>query len=262
MSDLYKHPEQYDREHLGDEEDIGFYLSLSRRLAPRKLLELGCGTGRITLPLAQLGFDVVGLDNQPEMLQKAEERRLQTSPEIRQRLQFIAGDMRRWSAGAAFDLILIPASSITHVLSLEDQLAVWKTCHDNLRPGGRLLVEATMPNMASFADSFSVPPRTPVEIDIDNINESDGTRLIRRKTTRYLSHEQRAQIRFMYEKYQDGRGVETFLDDFESHVFFPRELRLLFIHTGYEVEETIGDYVGRSLKADSRVMIMIGRRTS
>ena len=111
MSDLYKHPEQYDREHLGDEEDIGFYLSLSRRLAPRRVLELGCGTGRITLPLAQLGFDVVGLDNQLEMLQKAEERRLQAPSEIRQRLQFIEGDMRTWSAGTAFDLILIPASA-------------------------------------------------------------------------------------------------------------------------------------------------------
>jgi SAM-dependent methyltransferase len=262
MSDLYKHPDEYDREHLGDDEDIAFYLSLCRRLAPRKVLELGCGTGRITVPLAQLGFDVVGLDNQPKMLQKAEERRRQAPSEIRQRLQFMAGDMRTWSAGSAFDLILIPASSITHVLSLEDQLAVWKTCHENLQSGGRLLVEATMPNMASFADSFGVPSRTPVEIDIDNIDESDGTRLIRRKTTRYLSHEQRAQIRFMYEKYQDGRGVETFLDDFDSHVFFPRELRLLFIHTGYEVEETIGDYVGRSLKADSRVMIMIGRRST
>ncbi len=133
-----------------------------------------------------------------------------------------------------------------------------KACHDNLRPGGRLLVEATMPNMASFADSFSVPPRTPVEIDIDNINESDGTRLIRRKTTRYVSHEQRAQIRFMYEKYQHGRGVESYIDDFACHVFFPRELRLLFIHTGYEVEETFGDYRGGALRADSRVMITIG----
>src|SRR6202795_690980 len=157
MGDLYKHPEEYDREHLGDDEDISFYLSLSRRLTPRKVLELGCGTGRITLPLAELGFDVVGLDNQPEMLQKAQERRLLASAEIRQRLQFIAGDMRSWSAISDFDLILIPASSITHVLSLEDQLAVWRTCHGNLRPGGRLLVEATMPNMASFADSFSVP---------------------------------------------------------------------------------------------------------
>jgi ubiquinone/menaquinone biosynthesis C-methylase UbiE len=81
MSDLYKHPEEYDREHLGDDEDIGFYLSLTRRLAPRKVLELGCGTGRITLPLAQLDFDVVGLDNQPEMLQKAEERRRQAPSE-------------------------------------------------------------------------------------------------------------------------------------------------------------------------------------
>jgi SAM-dependent methyltransferase len=260
MSELYKHPEQYDREHLGDEEDIGFYLSLNRRFAPRKVLELGCGTGRITLPLAQLGFDVVGLDNQPEMLQKAEERRLLTSSEIRQRLHFIEGDMRKWSAPSAFDLILIPASSISHVLDLEDQLAIWKTCYDNLRPDGRLLVEITMPNMASFADSYTVPSRTLVEIDIDNVNESDGTRLIRRKTTRYLRHEQRAQIRFMYEKYQNGRGVESFVDDFESHVFFPRELRLLFIHTGYEVEETLGDYRGRSLMEDSPVMIMIGRR--
>src|ERR1700677_3975576 len=93
MSDLYKHPEEYDREHLGDDEDIGFYLSLSRRLAPRKVLELGCGTGRIALPLAELGFEVIGLDNQPEMLQKAEERRRQARNEIRERLQFFEGDM-------------------------------------------------------------------------------------------------------------------------------------------------------------------------
>ena len=170
--------------------------------------------------------------------------------------------MRTSSAGSDLDLILIPASSVTHVLSLEDQLAVWKTCHENLQPGGRLLVEATMPNMASFADSFGVPPRTPVEIDIDNIDENDGTRLIRWKTTRYLSHEQRAQIRFIYEKYQRGRAVESYIDDFVCHVFFPRELRLLFSHTGFEVEETLGDYRGRALKADSPVMIMIGRRST
>jgi SAM-dependent methyltransferase len=260
MSDLYKHPEQYDREHLADEEDIGFYVSLGRKLRPRKVLELGCGTGRITLPLAQIGFDVVGLDNEPQMLHKAEERRLQSASEIRQRLVFIEGDMRTWAASSDFDLILIPCSSISHVLSLEDQLAVWTTCHGNLRPGGRFLVEINMPNMASFADSFSVPSRTPVEIDIDSSSESDGTRLIRRKTTRYLSHEQLAQIRFMYDKYQHGRGVETYIDDFVSHVFFPRELRLLFLHTGYEIEDTIGDYSGRTLKPDSPLILMIGRR--
>ena len=85
MSDLYKHPEQYDREHFGEDEDIGFYQSLCRRLAPKKILELGCGTGRITLPLAEIGFEVVRLDNQPEMLRKAEERRLRSQPKVRTR---------------------------------------------------------------------------------------------------------------------------------------------------------------------------------
>jgi SAM-dependent methyltransferase len=260
MSDLYKHPEQYDREHLGEEEDIGFYQSLCRRLAPQKILELGCGTGRITLPLAEIGFEVVGVDNQPEMLHRAEERRLRSDTEIRKRLEFIEGDMRTWRGRSDFDLILIPSSSISHLLSLEDQLAVWKTCHQNLRAGGRLLAEITMPNMASFADSFSVPPRALVEIDIDSENESDGTRLIRRKTTHYESHEQLAQIRFLYEKYQHGRGVESSIDDFVSHVFFPREVHLLFLHTGYSVEQTLGDYRGRPLRPDSPLIIMVGRR--
>jgi hypothetical protein len=107
--------------------------------------------------------------------------------------------MRSWSAQSDFHLILIPASSITHVHSLEDQLAVWKlvTIIFGL---GRRLVDVTMPNMAAYTDSFSVPARTPVEIDIDNVNEYDSTRLIRRKTTRYLNQEQSAQLRFMYEE--------------------------------------------------------------
>ena len=260
MSDLYKHPEQYDREHFGEDEDIGFYQSLCRRLAPKKILELGCGTGRITLPLAEIGFEVVGLDNQPEMLRSAEERRLRSEPKVQTRLEFIEGDMRTWRGCSDFDLILVPSSSISHLLSLEDQLAVWSTCHQNLRVNGRLLVEITMPNMASFADSFSVPPRSIVEIDIDSENERDGTRLIRRKTTHYESHEQLAQIRFLYEKYQHGRGVESSIDDFASHVFFPRELRLLFLHTKYDVEQTLGDYRGKPLKSDSPLIIMIGRR--
>jgi len=264
MSELYRHPEEYDREHLGDDEDIAFYVSLVRKLRPKRVLELGCGTGRITVPLAEAGsrldFDTVGLDSQPEMLRRAQKHRLDLPSDTQKRLDFVQGDMGTWTADTRFDLIVIPCSSISHVLSLEDQIAVWKSAHRNLEAGGRFVVEATMPNMAAFADSFSIPARTPLEVDVDNYDETDGTRLVRKKTTQYLSHEQRAQIRFMYEKYRHGRAVESYIDDFTSHVFFPRELNLLFIHSGFEVETTYGDYRGRPLQADSRLIIMTGRR--
>jgi hypothetical protein len=52
LTQVYHHPDEYDLEHLGDQEDIGFYLGLVRRLRPKCILELACGTGRITLPIA------------------------------------------------------------------------------------------------------------------------------------------------------------------------------------------------------------------
>jgi len=263
MSQLYSHPVEYDLEHLGDA-DVEFYVSMVERLRPRRVLELGCGTGRITLPLAEqgarLGFEIVGLEKQAEMLEHAAKRKRHAALEVNERLRLVNADMRTWKTESAFDLIIIPCSSISHLLTLEDQLAVWSACRHNLRPGGRFVVEITMPNMAAFADSFSVPPRALVEIDVDKWDESEGVRFIRRKTSRYLNHEQCVETRFLYEKYKDGRVVDGYLDDFVGHVFFPRELQLLFIHTGFEIEQTLGTYRGSPLKSDSPLIIMMGRR--
>jgi len=117
-----------------------------------------------------------------------------------------------------------------------------------------------MPNFAVYADSFANPPRTLVEIDRDVTDEARQLRLVRRRTVTYVPHEQRAQIRFLYEKYRRKRLIECYIDDFESHVYFPRELRLLFLHTGFEIEDFFGDYNRQPLRATSQLMIMIGRK--
>ena len=264
MSDIYKHPEEYDLEHRGDDEDTGFYLQLVRRLQPQRLLELGCGTGRITLPLARddakRPFAIVGLDSEAEMLNKARQSLAQAEPETRQRLTYIQADMLAWQSDVLFDLIIIPCGSLSHLLELGDQIMLFKQCYSNLNTGGRFVVEVSMPNLATYADSFRVPPRTIVEIDLDNLDHRDGTRLIRRKTTSYSSHQQLAEITFLYEKYENGRGVENYIDDFASHVFFPRELALLFIHAGFAIEQALGDYRGRELQAQSPLIIVIGRK--
>src|SRR5205807_2184931 len=76
---IYRRPDDYDLEHEGETEDIAFFVSLTRSFAPNRILELACGSGRVTLPLAEAGahdgFHVTGLELVPEMLAEAGSRR-------------------------------------------------------------------------------------------------------------------------------------------------------------------------------------------
>jgi len=261
---LYRRPDEYDLEHTGDDADLKFYVELATRLKPKSVLELACGTGRITLPMAEegarSGFSVVGLDSEPTMLKQARDKAKRLSPSARKRIRLVQGDMRKWHGREPFELTIVPCSSITHVLGMRDQLSVWRRAFQNLAPGGRFVVEAPMPNFSAYADSFANPPRILVEIDRDVIDPKRNMRLVRRRTVTYVPDEQRARIRFLYEKYRRKRLVESYIDDFESHVYFPRELRLLFLHTGFEIEDVFGDYNRKPLSAKSEQMIMIGRK--
>ncbi len=264
MTQVYLRPDDYDLEHSGNDEDVLFYCRLSERLGAKKILELGCGTGRITLPLAELASPgertIVGLDSAPAMLATARARLDATPSAVQKRTTFVQAQWQSWQADGQFDLILVPCASVTHISTLSDQIALWKRSFDNLSPGGRFVVEVTMPNLATFADSFSRPPRVLLETDLDVENKEEKTRLLRHRTTQYLGDEQRAFIRFMYEKLCDGRSVERYIDDFQSHVYFPRELQLLFLHSGFEIETVYGDYLFRPLQNLSPLIIMVGRK--
>src|SRR5262249_24885221 len=115
---------------------------------------------------------------------------------VRARLTLIEADMRSWSDSKRFDLVFSSCGSMTHLLTLQDQLAAWRQSHENLNRGGRFVVDVPMPAMAAYADSFQVPPRAVLEVDRDVMAEESADRLIRYRSTRYLPHKQRAHIRF------------------------------------------------------------------
>ena len=276
---IYQRPDDYDLEHIGDTTDIAFFVSLLQRLKPKHVLELACGNGRVTLPLAEAGvqeeFDVVGLELVEEMLEDAKAKWEEAPYAVRQHLTFYEGDMRKWKINGEsakqtenaqkpdkttqlFDVILTPCSSVCHLLTLEDQLATWRCAYANLKPGGRFVVDVTMANPSEYADSFRSPAREIVEVDLDTFDKTTRTRLIRYKTTRYLAHQQRAHIRFLYDKFVDGSSAERSVSDFESHIYYPQEMHLLFLHTGFEIEAVYGDYSGAPLHAASPQMIFCG----
>ncbi len=265
MEAIYQRPDDYDLEHEGDEQDVAFYIRLVDRLRPRRLLELASGSGRVTLPLAAhaaregLPMEIIGLELADSMLEAASRKRDELDEAARCHVRFVQGDLRSWHAEQPVDLIIAPCSSLSHLLALEDQIAAWTRARLNLVPGGRFVADLTMPDLGAYAESLQTPPRTLLEIDIDARDPISGSRLLRYKTTRYLPHEQRAEIRFLYDKFPADEAVDRYISDFDSHVYYPRELELLFLLTGFEVDARFGDYWMRPLRPTSRQLIFVGR---
>lgn len=255
---IYHRPADYDLEHEDDERDVPFHVDLLRRLRPRRVLELACGSGRVTFPLAEAGFDVVGLESSEAMLDEARRKLDEQPAAVRGRVRLVQGDMRSWRADEPFDLIVTPCGSVCHLLDADDRIATWRTARANLEPGGRFSVDVPMPDLAAYADSLRSPARALVEIDSDT-RDDDGRRLIRAKTTTYDAATQHAAIRFMYDRFHDERHEARYVSDFESHVYFPEELRLLYRLAGFTVEAEYGDHRFKPLRSRSRMAVMVGR---
>lgn len=261
---IYARPDQYDLEHEGDDSDVRFHVELVRRYRPRRVLELGCGSGRVTLPIAEaaadLGASIVGIDTDERMLEQARKKAEALDAGARGRLSLEPGDLRGWRGAAPFHLVIVPCGTLSHLLSLDDQLSAWRTAWDNLAPGGRFVVDLAMPDLVAFADSLQTPPRILLQMDIDAEAPDGGDRLIRYRTVRYLPHLQRARIHFLYDAFSASDAADRYVSDFESHVYFPREVDLLYRLTGFEVEERWGDYRFGPLRAASRQILVAGQK--
>jgi len=128
----------YDLVYEDYDEDLALYEGFARRGKLRSL-ELGVGTGRVALHLAQQGFHVVGLDSSMRMLARLEAR---LDPETAQRVRLVEGDMREFDlAGEKFDLIYCALDTFEHLLTTADQLAALRCVAKHLAKGGLFVAE-------------------------------------------------------------------------------------------------------------------------
>lgn len=104
--------------------EIDFYLNHAEEASANvaSVLELGCGTGRVAVPLGEAGFDLVGLDHSPPMLEIAKEKS-QGMPNMR----WVLGDMRSFALEETFDLVIIPGHAFQNLNSSEDQVSCLKS---------------------------------------------------------------------------------------------------------------------------------------
>jgi ubiquinone/menaquinone biosynthesis C-methylase UbiE len=265
-TDIYARPDLYDMEYAGARnEDAHFFARLVARVRPRRVLELACGSGRVTLTLAAAlpAAEIIGVDSSVEMLGRAATARNAAESSVRRRVSFLKGDMRDWpGSGGAFDAVVITCCSVSHLLTLDDRRHTWVTAFRLLRPGGVFILDVRMPDFATLAESQRVRPRAFVDLDIDATRRSlaEDARLLRCAATTYDPHLQRADVRLIYDRFDQRALAERLVADFASHVYFPAELELLFVSAGFDIAQQYGDYRFGPLDRTSQYVVTVARR--
>ena len=138
----YLDPVLYDLENGRYEPSEKFYLTLAQKYG-NPVLELGCGTGRFTIPLAQQEVDITGLDIVPQMLALGKEKAGDLP------LQWIEADGRHFQLDRQFQFIFESGSMFQHLLTREDAESMLACVHEHLAENGRFLIQTsfTKPNM-------------------------------------------------------------------------------------------------------------------
>lgn len=135
----------YDLEHAPFDADIELLLNIAQAVGD-PILELGCGSGRVLLPLAEAGFRVTGLDSSGPMLDRA--RQTIDVADFRDRVTLFEGDMRQAdeAPGGPFGLVIFSLNSLMHLTTAADQRQALEAARRALDPRGQLVIDTMNPS--------------------------------------------------------------------------------------------------------------------
>ncbi len=140
----------YDRWNTSVVEDIGFYID-EALLLRGPVLELGVGTGRIAVPIAQVGIEVIGVDSSAPMLERCRERAQAAG--VAELLDLRLGDLRDPPVSETVSLVISPFRAFLHLLSNDERLQTLERIRDLLQPGGRLVFDVFSPSSEDIAQT-------------------------------------------------------------------------------------------------------------
>ena len=235
--------------------DVSFYLDRATRVSG-SILELGCGTGRITLPLVNQGCCVDALDASKPMLRVLERKaEQQLSVSERQRLTLHWMDMRDLKLEKKFPLILCPFSAFTYLVEDEDQDQALRRIVDHLESGGAFILDAFVPHYEEL-----VLPDEHVYFDYRRQLEN-GLVLEREKT---IAKDLTRQINVVRRTYRflgaDGSVLKTVTTEERIRYRFRNEMVLLLQDHGFEVVEQYGDFEGRPYAYRAAMMVFVCKK--
>jgi SAM-dependent methyltransferase len=213
-------------------EDVAFYVEEARKAAP-PVVELGVGTGRIAVPIAAEGIEVVGVDSSAGMLAVCRQRAELAG--VAERLDLRLGDLREPPVDGPVGLVICPFRSFLHLESERDRRAALIAVHDLLVPGGRLAFDVFTPAA-------------------DDIDQTHG---------RWLEREPGIYERAIWDQEERRLVLSVRGADAETTMSLawvsPEEWRALLIDAGFEIDAHYG-WFDRSLFRGGEDSVWLARR--
>ncbi|HTQ02017.1 MAG TPA: class I SAM-dependent methyltransferase [Casimicrobiaceae bacterium] len=226
-------------------DDVAFY---AHRCARERgsVLELGCGNGRILLPLLAQGLDAYGVDaSAPMLAELARKARAKALP-----LRAARADARRLPLRPGFAAILCPYSLVTYMTARADLTALLAGARSLLAPRGVLVVDAFVPQPVVATGEFSPDYRRPfgalmLARSKRIAPQVDGTNRIERRYELIAS---------------GGRVVETIEAAETIRPYSPAELRDAVAGAGLAVVDEAWDYGTRPAGGGAQFFTLVARK--
>jgi SAM-dependent methyltransferase len=240
----FRDPQLYDLQDEGYDDDYPLTEQWARSLGG-PLLDLACGTGRMALRLAALGYQVTGVDITPEMIAWARQKAAKQGVSI----DWVVADARTFHLQKQFPFIYMLENVFQFFLTRADQEAMLARVRDHLLPEGCFLFETRHPTPRNLLEVLHPDPPT--------YTLPDGGQLVMTEEQHYdpmtqiqhyISH-----LTFLHpDGHQEEKTHRTAL-----RYVFPQEMEALLYYNGLQIRACYGNWQQDPLTATSRAMIYV-----
>ena len=217
-------------------EDIEFYENVARAI-DGPLLELGVGSGRVAIPLAQAGYEVAGIDSSPSMLDQARQS-LNSLGKIEGSLELIEGDMTAFELERRFGMVFVAANTFQHLLTTEQQLACVRCAVKCLLPDGIFSMSVRSPASVTWENT----DWSPMLMHWSRLDEATGDTIMKFCVEQPDPGRMVRRLTYIYDRVRPTGDLKRSVFTTELRYSTEAEIRLLLQHCGLRVTHVYGDY--------------------